>query len=268
MLNMADTEKMEIDLKGGTVRGTLHVPDRSNPDEALPAVLICRGVHVHADSAQPFFDDLAGALSANGTAVLLFDHRCADLILEDYDAHTATDDAWDAQTAFNWLRKRPEIDPLRIGVIGYSLGAIAAAALAGQNREIHRLCLLAAAPVHFVVRTMGNTAEGAGQLAAERLPASYVPSLASIDSAKDLSSFEHPILLLHGAADRLVPPEVSLEFLKALSPRQNQVEHVLIARADHVFSNADARETCVTHVARFFGAMAPANAQPLASDRS
>ena len=253
---MAETEMMEIELDGGIVRGVLHRPAPA-ADKPSPAALVCRGVHLPGEDAHKLLDDLTQGLTAAGLATLLFEHRCADLILEDFDAHCAGDDARDAQAALAWLKQQADIDAARIGVIGYSLGAIAATALVGQCGAITSLCLVSAATAAFVRETL--TRNGSQAITAEHLPAAYAPSLESIDSAKQIAAFDRPALVVHGAADRIIPPEISGVYVEALRALGRPVEHVLIARGGHTFSTAEARASCVEQIVRFHAACLNAN---------
>src|SRR5262245_192524 len=113
----APPEAFQIELRGGTVRGVLHRPADS-VGAPTAAVLICRGVRNLDEDGHTLLDELASALSQRGLAVARFEHRCADLILDDFDAHTAEHDIEDVSAAYDWLASWTDIDPDRIGLIG------------------------------------------------------------------------------------------------------------------------------------------------------
>ncbi|MCX7826852.1 MAG: dienelactone hydrolase family protein [Verrucomicrobiae bacterium] len=48
----------------------------------------------------------------------------------------------DAHRAKDWLRSRSEVDPKRVSILGISLGALAAATIAGVDPDFHRTVLL------------------------------------------------------------------------------------------------------------------------------
>ena len=252
---MASQEVFEIQLKGGAVRGALHRPADADSSVPLAAILICRGLQSGGEDANTLIDELVEALCKAGLAVAVFEHRCADLILDDFDAHDAGHDVEDASAVFQWMSAQPAIDANRIGVIGYSLGAIAATVLAGRFKSLARLCLLSAASASSA-RALPHKGNGTTRPAhAERLPAAYLPSLSAIDPPSQAGLHDRPNLIVHGAADRVISPHVALEYLTALETAGRQVEHLLIARGSHAFALPEARAACLEQVVRFFGAM-------------
>lgn len=270
---MSPAASFEIQLEGGIVRGRLYHPVRSESDtdpssSPMPAVLICRGVNVPGEDAHGLFDDLTDALCSAGIAAVLFDHRCADLILEDFDAQCAKRDEEDAAAVLRWIAKRSEIDLERIGLLGFSLGAITASSLAKRHGHITRFCLLAASTAAYVRNRMVKANGAPAPINAEQLPAAFIPSLADVDSPADAAAHARPTLIVHGAADRFVAPEVSLEYLRVLEAAKRPVEHVFIARADHTFTLPETRAACIAKLTAFFGNMSHQHDSHAAAVRS
>jgi len=250
--NMAEADAVEIELKEGALRGRIHFPADPKPS---PAVLLSRGVHVPNEDASGLFDDLARALTEAGIALVLYEPRCEDLILDEFHAHTAVQDVEEGMAVLAWMARHVRIDSTRIGLIGYSLGAIAAATMARRTESISKICLLAPATAAYVAEHLVRSNGHPSPIKSELLPASYVPSLAGLDSTRDLAFHDRPTLLLHGAADRLIAPDVSLQYLRALEAAGRLVEHTLVARADHVFSQPATRIACIAQLERFLSGM-------------
>jgi dipeptidyl aminopeptidase/acylaminoacyl peptidase len=258
---MASGETFEIAVENGTVRGALHRPLSASSETPAPAVLLCRGVYIPADDAGGLFDQLSHELVESGLAVLRFDHRCANMILDDFDAHNAVHDIEDAMAALRWLLRQNDIDRARVGVVGFSLGAIAATAVCNNMPSVARLCLLNAMTAASVapciaagIGSHGSNGNGA-QKEAVQLPAAYAASLGGIDSPREAAAHDRPTLVLHGASDRFVPPKVSLEYVRVLMDAKRRVEHVLVARGDHTFSASATRSACVERACDFFKAL-------------
>lgn len=254
-MSATETFKLEVGASGGAVMGTLATPEPAQAGFLVGAVIVCQGISRASESAAEFLDELPATLNAVGLAAARFEHRCADLILEDFDAHTAEHDLDDALAVYRWLTERPDIDATRIGVIGYSLGALAATALARRLEPVNRLCLVAPATARHVRSAFNGSNEEPVGDHGHRLPAAYLPSLEDVDSAQETIFHNRSTLIVHGAADRFIPPTVSFEYQRALEMAGRPVEHVLIARADHSFSQPAARRASLQRIAHFLAGM-------------
>jgi dienelactone hydrolase len=252
---MSATESFKLEVGSGEVAGTLQLPRAASAKSPAGSVIICQGIAPAGDEAAALLDELAAAVVASELAAVRFEHRCADLILEDFDAHTAGHDLDDSLAVYRWLAEREDIDVARIGVLGYSYGAIAATAIARRLEAINRLCLIAPATARHVRAASNGTNEQVTDDHTHRLPAAYGPSLAETDSGAEAAFHNRPTLIVHGAADRFIGPEAAFEYQRALEFADRPVEHVLIARADHDFAQPGVRQACLQRVARFFAAM-------------
>lgn len=106
---------VEFGSAGDAIRGTLHLPEATGP---VPVVVAGHGWGMTADGD---LQDYAAVIAARGIAVLAIDFRR----LGRSDGEPRQDlDPWmqvdDYRRAVSYVRKRPEIDPERIGVWGTS----------------------------------------------------------------------------------------------------------------------------------------------------
>src|SRR5690625_4467384 len=82
-------------------------------------------------------------MTGKGIAVLRFDDRGTAESEGEFDSGTTADFATDVEAAVTYLRKRKEIDPARIGLIGHSEGGIIAPMVAAEDPRIAFIILLA-----------------------------------------------------------------------------------------------------------------------------
>jgi len=96
-----------------------------------PAVLLCHGIGTGRRECLP----IALRFSAAGYNVLLFDFRAHGLSDGQFSSvgHHETNDVIGA---VQYLKQRPEVDPARIGVVGFSMGAVATIQAAAQCTDI------------------------------------------------------------------------------------------------------------------------------------
>ncbi len=169
-------------------------------------------------------------------------------------ARLAVESVDDAAAIFHGLSVRDELDLNRIGVLGHSVGGITASCLARRTDQIHRICLLSPITAHEVASRHNGDANGeaATQLGSNPVPPGYFDGIDALRPTDDLTATDRPTLIMHGAADRIAQPELSLAYSDAIAAAGHQVEHVLVGSGDHVFANNAARTACMEKVTRFF----------------
>ncbi len=170
-----------------------------------PAVVVMHGWGGNAAMMLP----LARPLHDAGFAALYLDARC----------HGASDDdsfaslprfAEDLEHALDWLEQQEGIDPARIGVIGHSVGA--GAALLAASRRPRLAAVVSVSAFAHPAAMMQRW------LAAKRIPArtvgryilGYVQEIIGhrfddIAPVATIARVRCPVMLVHGAADDVVP---------------------------------------------------------------
>lgn len=140
------TEEVSFpNVKGGfTLAGTLSMP---NDTGRFPAVILITGSGAQDRNEtllghKPFLV-IADYLTRAGIAVLRYDDRGVGISGGDFKTATSYDFATDAQAAFDYLKTRTDIDPLRIGLAGHSEGGMIAPVVAAKNSEVAFVILLA-----------------------------------------------------------------------------------------------------------------------------
>jgi dipeptidyl aminopeptidase/acylaminoacyl peptidase len=180
---------------------------RTNVGETAkrPAVLILHGADGMARAESYRFG--AQALAASGFHVILIRYfdRTGDARAQ-WSSLRQDAPLWlgTIRDAVTYVSAQPEVDGERIAVVGFSLGASLALAAAGEDNRIKA-----------VVDVFGPVPEGAE--GAARTP---------------------PVLILHGARDRLVPVEHAHRLEKLLKARAVPHEVKIYPDQGHGFSGA------------------------------
>ena len=165
---------------GVHLAGTLTLPKGPGP---FPAVLLITGSGAQ-DRDEAIFEHkpflvLADHLTRQGIAVLRVDDRNVGGSTGATPGDTTLDFATDVEAGVGWLKRRKDIDPRRIGLIGHSEGGIIAPLVASRDPS-----------VAFIVLWAGQGVRGAdviaGQLRAIALAAGAPPAAA--DHARDLQA--------------------------------------------------------------------------------
>lgn len=125
-----------------TLAGTLTLPPKP-----LGAVVLIAGsgpqTRDEEVAGHKVFWVLADYLTRHGIAVLRYDKRGIGASTGDYAHATSFDFADDAQAAVAYLRSRPEIAHLRIGLIGHSEGGLVAPIVADADPKVAFVVLMA-----------------------------------------------------------------------------------------------------------------------------
>jgi pimeloyl-ACP methyl ester carboxylesterase len=162
-----------------TLAGTLTMPQGSGP---FPAVVLLTGSGGQNRDEEVFgfkvFGVLADHLTRHGIAVYRHDDRGVGQSTGSIATSTTADFADDALAGVARLAAMPEIDAARIGLIGHSEGAAAAAIAAAKSPSVKFIVMLAGpgVPGDIVTRrqaTDAATAMGAGPEAVATIEAAH-----------------------------------------------------------------------------------------------
>lgn len=137
-------EEAVLNNNGIKLNAKLYLPKRVTPSAAI--IMVCgTGAHVKEE-----YNGGADLFASLGIATLIFDKRNVTNFPElnlkhiNSDITTMNDLVSDVETAFNFLKNRKEINPEKIGLIGFSLGAVEVPVVAAKN------------DIAFVIAVSGN----------------------------------------------------------------------------------------------------------------
>lgn len=189
-----------------------------------PAVVVLHGWGGNAEMMLP----VARPLFAAGFSLLLIDARSHGA--SDTDTFSSLPRfAEDLEQAVEWLRRRPEVDPGRIAVLGHSVGAGAALLVASRRRDVAAVVSLAAFahPAAMMRRWLATKGLGFWPLGSAIL--AYVQwiighSFDSIAPQNTVAAVACPVLVAHGTEDDTVP----LEEARTIHARGAATELLLI----------------------------------------
>jgi pimeloyl-ACP methyl ester carboxylesterase len=230
-----------IPLTGFNLAATITRP--ASRAGRAPAVILVAGSGVQDRDENRFgvaiFGQLAGALADAGYLVVRFDKRGVGQSGGRAENATVATYGEDVVGIVNWLRRQKDVDPERIAVAGHGEGAAIAMTAAARERRIRAVAILAGpgrtgrdvtveqqqlalarsddsaavkdAKMQLQLRINEAVVTGLGW---DRVPPDlrrqaetpWFRSWLLFDPAATMSKIQQPVLIVHGALDRQIPP--------------------------------------------------------------
>jgi len=193
-------EKVRFGESGTYLQGMMHRGPRNSP-----AIVLCHP-HPNFGGTMDFYllTDLVREISKEGFTTLRFNYRGTSPSTGTYGGGQG--EVEDIVKAAEFLRKQQNVNPQRLGLVGYSFGG--------------SLVIVAAERVKPKVVV---------SISPQTRP--FETRLDVVDYARRISS---PIMLIHGKADDIVPYSESEEIHKAMGSASEKAFH-LIEGANHLY---------------------------------
>lgn len=230
-------QAIELERDGQTIRGMAYLPDR--PGRA-PTMVMLHGFTGQRMESGFLFVRLSRLLAGQGVAAITFDFLGSGESDGAFDEMLVTGEVADALRVTQWAAGQPYVDRSRMGLLGFSLGGLVAAATVGRTEVYRALVLMAPTTVANLCRHAvgpdGNEKQKPVVLGPNVLHSRFFDDARTLDPVSDVAKHARPTLLVQGSADTAVTPEVSGEFVAAMRHADVPCEVVMINEADHGFS--------------------------------
>lgn len=249
----ADRERDEPNAAVDTLTFQVSVPSLTvflpPPDKANgTAVIICPGGGYHVLLTKREGSDVAKAFNELGIAAFVLRYRLPD---DEIMVDKSIGPLQDAQQAIRLVREKAglwEIDPAKIGIMGFSAGGHLAAtagthfdkayAANPENTSLRPDFMLLVNPVISMTDRIGHTGSRDYLLGA----APSVDQINAFSNELQVDSLTPPTFLVHADPDVVVPVENSLCFYEALHKNKVAAELHIYSRGEHGFLTAPSFE--------------------------
>jgi uncharacterized protein len=204
------TAKISWQSEGLDIQGAIYAPGSA----PCPALVLCHGIpgRGKAPENDGGYPSLAARFCGEGFSVLLFNFRGTGASGGNFDIL-----GWarDLEAGLNVFSARPEVDPRRIFLLGFSGGGAVSIYVAARNKEISGV-IACASPAEFrrLVEERGieSFIADAREIGIIRDP-DFPPSLetwgGSFSVVRPLDWIDkippRPLLIIHGTKDEIVP---------------------------------------------------------------
>jgi dienelactone hydrolase len=245
----AVADDLWVESRDQLVATTIEIPEVQEATGA-PLVVLAHG-HGGSKEENGGFVDLASMLAGSGIASVRMDFPGCGDSMEEFDQNNITTMLHDIDSVLRFALSQPGIDRNRIGILGYSMGgrlAMLAAdpqylamvlwAPAAQNGPDPVFHFLGGRDAYYELRARA-VAEGSAVFTTpwgvqQRLGKQWFYDLERTEPLTTISTFEGPILILHGSDDQFILPKNS-EAARDAAAASNDVRLDIIDGADHSF---------------------------------
>ena len=216
--------------------GVLHFPRGKGP---FPAVIVQHGLFVNHNQALVRL--IASKLCSAGFAALRFSatgHLPSEGTYQDI---LASQFVRDIQSGLEFLKKQPEVNKLRIGIVGHSLGAFSSLIFASLEKDIKAVVSIASlfgvARQISILKRRGLYFEYGDHVTVwgRKLSKNHYADRKLWNLKKMIADIHCPLLVIHGSGDRTVYSADARKIYKlANSPKELKI----VRFAGHNFRNA------------------------------
>lgn len=187
------------------------------------------------------FVKCARALARAGIASLRFDFYGSGESEGEFREVSLQSELADALDAVGFFRRQKGVDPVRLGLVGLSLGGTIAASIAMRVRA--RALVLWAALAHPVqLRELAERTtraipggHGGREYSGHEVSSRFLDNIEKVEPLKSIARFRGPTLIIHPEKDEylsLIHPE---DYFQAAAAATK--EKVIIPGADHTFAS-------------------------------
>ena len=227
-------EDVSFESEGYKLLGRMYRPNKSG---RFPAVAICHGYPGDTKNM-----DLAEELALNGIVTLILYYRGAWGSEGTYSFKGFEPSARDA---VEYLRSSHFVDPERVGLIGYSMGAIPATSRLNSDQRLKTGVFMSPAAdlsafaaeerLDTIIPIFIEMGRGKlNSLDSEKLKTDLTWALENQNPIKMIGGVSAPVMVVVGSNDKVVPPELCRSLYEAANEPK---KWLLIDGANHGYSD-------------------------------
>ncbi|MBG9536359.1 hypothetical protein ABE42_17320 [Bacillus thuringiensis] len=216
---------VSIQAHDHNVPGILSIP-KYHFHKKVPVVLLLHGLGGDKNEVGNLFQRTAQILAKQGYASLRIDFAGSGDSQQPFVLHNLEDAIRDSQVALNFLRKHPQIDSNRIGILGFSQGGRISQIVAARDPQIKALATWASAAGNGIqdFESLFQYAEEAKKNGSVKVPmfggktlefgTKWFESIEQSRAMEEMIHFKGNLLAIHGDRDPVVLPIRARELLR------------------------------------------------------
>lgn len=227
---------------------TIHYPitkDGGCTEKKMPLVVICHGFIGSRVGVDRLFVLAGRELASKGYLVIRFDYAGCGESEGIYGEHGLDSMIEQTRAVLDYGLSLDCVDPLRVTLLGHSLGGAVALLTSTKDRRVKSLALWAPAlhPFNDITRIVGRGVydeaiqQGHSDYQGYRLKPAFFESLLQYQPFQEASKFHGEVFIAHGTSDDIIPVDYSFMLEKTFWLRgEGSSDKNIIFQADHTFT--------------------------------
>lgn len=248
-----------IKINSSQIIGILHLPGEKI--KKFPCVIFCHGFTGNKAENHFIFTRMARLLTECGIASLRFDFRGSGDSSNYFDQMSLFTQIQDVDCVYHYLIKKNFIDREKIGVLGLSMGAVAATYISSKY-QLKSVVLWS--PVAFpyeiekkiLTRKIKKNLEKKGKVylsgSGFRIGKRFIDSLKKIIPLQDASSFKGDSLIIHSKDDSVIDVSHAISYHKAFHNCGKIKNLIIMEKGGHTFVLEETEEKVIEETKNFF----------------
>ncbi|TJY42361.1 alpha/beta fold hydrolase [Cohnella pontilimi] len=233
-----------------TLTASIHYPalEGRDADRKLPLVVICHGFIGSRLGVDRLFVLAGREFARRGFLVIRFDFAGCGESGGVYGEHGLDSMIAQTRTVLDYGLSSDCVDPLRVTLLGHSLGGAVALLTAARDRRVKSLALWSTVghPYHDIVHIVGHKVydesfeRGVADYHGFPLTPAFFESLQQHQPFQEASKFQGDVFIAHGTSDDTVPADYSFLLEKTFWLRgEGRCDKLILFQADHTYTRGE-----------------------------
>lgn len=233
-----------------TLSATITYPSKEGraADKKIPLVIICHGFVGNRIGVDRLFLLASRQLANQGYLVIRFDYAGCGESEGIYGEHGLDSMIAQTRSILDYGLSLDIVDPLRVTLLGHSLGGAVALLAGTKDRRVKSLALWSpvAYPFNDILRIVGRGSydesikNGYADYNGYRLKPEFFESLQQHQPFQEAPKFNGDVFIAHGTSDETIPTDYSFLLEKTFWLRgEGRCDKNIVFQADHTYSKGN-----------------------------